>query len=522
MPRPEEPRPADGTPAARRSRRAWAVLPVALTALAAVLSVDPAYAGTAQHDDCGPSTGAAATALADLTHAAVPRPRVIVTTDGEIDDKASFHRFLLYSDEFDVQGLIYTSSRFHWAGNGSTIPSHGHWGGTTWMTDMINGGYAQVYRNLAAQDPRYPTPARLSGVVRVGNIENVGDMAADTPGSDLIKQKLLDDRPGPLWLDTWGGTNTIARALKSIQDEYSGTAAWPEIYRKVSRKAFVYVILDQDTTYKDYIATNWPDIRLIMNNDQFQPMAYKWKSRVPAPLQTYFQGPWMTGNIVQGPLAQDYPVGPIHAGGSDFGPGEFISEGDSPSFMNEIPTGLRSAEDPTYGGWGGRFAQVGPHLWTDLPAYLGQSGDQVRDLDPYTGADDRAYPQARWTDAFQNDFAARVAWTTAPDHAHANHAPVAYVPPGRLDIDVRPGQTVHLNGIAADPDGDACTSTWWQYREAGTYPGAVPVTDSATPHPSFTVPDGARPGQTIHLVFQVTDKGTPPLTGYQRVIATVR
>ncbi|MBN6543483.1 DUF1593 domain-containing protein [Streptomyces bryophytorum] len=451
-----------------------------------------------------------------------PRPRVIVTTDGEIDDKASFHRFLLYADDFDVEGLVYNSSKFHWAGNGSTIPSHGHWAGTTWLTDVINGGYAQVYPNLVHHDPRYPSPERLAGVVRVGNIENVGDMAADTPGSDLIKEKLLDDRPGPLWLQTWGGTNTIARALKSIQDEYGGTAVWPDIYRKVSQKAVIYVILDQDTTYKDYIATNWPDVRVVMNNDQFQPMAYKWKSRVPTPLQTYLQGPWMTQNIVKGPLEQDYGVGPYHGGGSDFGPGEFISEGDSPSFINEIPNGLRSADDPAYGGWGGRFAQVGPHLWTDLPSYLGKPGDQVRDVNPYTGANDRAYPQARWTGAIQNDFAARVAWTTATDYGQANHAPVAFVPPGRLDISVRPGQTVHLDGIAADPDGDAYTCSWWQYREAGTYPGAVTLTDAETLHPSFTVPADARLGQTMHLVLQVTDAGAPPLTGYQRVIATVR
>src|SRR5262245_45961252 len=46
-----------------------------------------------------------------------PRPRVIVTTDGEIDDRDSMIRFLLYANEFDVEALIYNSSRFHWLGN---------------------------------------------------------------------------------------------------------------------------------------------------------------------------------------------------------------------------------------------------------------------------------------------------------------------------------------------------------------------------------------------------------------------
>ncbi|GAB2944779.1 DUF1593 domain-containing protein [Streptomyces heilongjiangensis] len=512
----------NGAWAAGRRRRTRGALPAILTTLAALLSVGPAHANTPQAGGCDAAGSAEAAVLARAAHLTTPRPRVIVTTDGEIDDKASFHRFLLYTDEFDVQGLVYNSSRFHWAGNGSTIPSHGNWAGTTWMTDMLRGGYAQVYPNLVRHDPRYPTPARLASVVRVGNIENVGEMDKDTPGSDLIRQKLLDDRPGPLWLDTWGGTNTVARALKSIEDQYSGTAAWPEVQRKVSQKALVYIILDQDTTYKNYIAKNWPDVRVIMNNDQFQPMAYKWKSRVPASQLPYYQGPWMTENIVKGPLNQDYPVGPRRAGGSDFEEGEFVSEGDSPSFTHHIANGLRSAEDPTYGGWGGRFTRVKPHTWTDLPSYLGEAGNQVRDRNPETGTDDRSYPQARWTGDLQNDFAARVAWTTASDHRQANHAPVASVPPGRLDIRVKPGQTVRLRATAADPDRDAVTCKWWQYREAGTYPGSVAIGRSDTLHPSFTVPADAQPGQTIHLILQVTDEGTPPLTGYQRVIATVK
>jgi len=31
----------------------------------------------------------------------------------------------------------------------------------------------------------------------------------------------------------------------------------------------------------------------------------------------------------------------------------------------------------------------------------------------------------------------------------------------------------------------------------------------------------ARPGQTLHIVVQALDNGTPRLTGYQRVIVTV-
>jgi len=32
----------------------------------------------------------------------------------------------------------------------------------------------------------------------------------------------------------------------------------------------------------------------------------------------------------------------------------------------------------------------------------------------------------------------------------------------------------------------------------------------------------ASAGQTIHLIFEATDNGTPPLSRYQRVIVSVR
>ncbi len=46
------------------------------------------------------------------------RPRTIVTTDPELDDSNSLVRFLLYSSQFQTEGLIYASSQFHWRGDG--------------------------------------------------------------------------------------------------------------------------------------------------------------------------------------------------------------------------------------------------------------------------------------------------------------------------------------------------------------------------------------------------------------------
>jgi len=44
--------------------------------------------------------------------------RTIITTDGEIDDVDTYIRMLLYSNEFKVEGLIYSSSMWHYKGDG--------------------------------------------------------------------------------------------------------------------------------------------------------------------------------------------------------------------------------------------------------------------------------------------------------------------------------------------------------------------------------------------------------------------
>ena len=73
------------------------------------------------------------------------KPRVIVTTDGEYDDQCSMVRFLLYANEFDIQGLIFSSSKHHWKGT-RDIPGY-KWLGTDWLEQQLNA-YADVFPNL--------------------------------------------------------------------------------------------------------------------------------------------------------------------------------------------------------------------------------------------------------------------------------------------------------------------------------------------------------------------------------------
>ena len=44
------------------------------------------------------------------------RVHTIVTQDAEIDDRNSLRHFLFYANEVDLEGIVQTSSKFHWLG----------------------------------------------------------------------------------------------------------------------------------------------------------------------------------------------------------------------------------------------------------------------------------------------------------------------------------------------------------------------------------------------------------------------
>ena len=125
-------------------------------------------------------------------------------------------------------------------------------------------------------------------------------MTQVTEGSEWIRKVILDGDDRPLYIQAWGGNNTTARALKSIQERYQGTRAWPRIVEKINRKVVLYNILTQDTTLDGYIRPNWPGIRIIDNQRQFWSFAYLWPFVTALPHQTVLRAPWMEENLLDG------------------------------------------------------------------------------------------------------------------------------------------------------------------------------------------------------------------------------
>jgi Cellulose-binding Sde182, nucleoside hydrolase-like domain/Cellulose-binding protein Sde0182, C-terminal domain len=426
---------------------------------------------------------------------APPKPRVIATTDGEVDDRSSMIRFLLYTCDFDVAGIVEVNSKYQKNGH-SKEP---------WLENQL-AAYEQVLPNLRKHNADYPSAEYLRSVCRVGN-ENIKDLCVappdmetkNTPGAQLIIDTLLDNDPRPVHVLSWGGANSTASALWKLKTEYP-----KEKFDYAVSRIRIYCIWYQDGG-GGWIQTNIPQACIneayrwdnVWDYQSYDNARGKGKpSANPPDIQEYMKPAWLDANVKIG-------HGPLGA----MTPQEYISEGDTPSFLHLVNNGLNAYEDYTLGGWGGRSAH-------DNPAFPNHVSDKAI---KENGNRNKMY--WRWVPAAQNDFAARMDWCVK-EYKDANHAPVAKVK-GALVRDVKPGETVNLAATATDPDGNKLTYKWLQYTDADSANATVTIANSdSLAQASFVVP--SEPGKQVQIILEVTDSGTPPLVGYQRMLCNIK
>jgi hypothetical protein len=528
-------------------RHCWSA-PIALGLILAIEAV-PAAAAPASTTNQAAGGGA----IRYLETPQGQKPRVVITADPELDDSNSMVRYLLYSPDFRTQGLIYASSQFHWKGDGKgttlSVPGREYtrfglhlcpctsyrWAPDERFIDDAVEAYAKAYPNLHVHDKNYPTPEYLKSKIRWGNVDFDGEMSQDTPGSDLIKSLLLDDEESPVYLHAWGGQSTIARALKSIEEQYKGSPQWAAIRAKVIRKAVIHPSGDQDDTYAKYIKPNWPEIRYRELAGGMM-LAYGAQALASEADAAYLTAAWTKSNVSdRGPLGAFYRVwgdGKQMVKGDIFDyfgfaglsaddlrkqgyivwtppreKGSFLGEGDTATFLNLIDNGLNGYREDSFGGWGG-YARRGPPL-AGMASFGG--------FDPFK-------PQRAPTNPFlapaQNDFANRFVWATTSSYKAANHPPRVTLR-GRQLISARPGQEISLRVATSDPDGNAVAVRWWPWVKAGSYAGSVVLDQEQGLATRFRVPADAKPGDTIHIVAEGKDNGSPSLTRYQHVVITI-
>ncbi len=454
-----------------------------------------------------------------------PKHRMIVLTDIEADpdDSQTLVRLLLYSNQIDIKGLVATTSIHQ---KERVAPETIH---------KILDAYDKVQPNLLKHEEGFPAADKLHSLVKQGlpvfGMQGVGE-GKDSEGSDWIIKVLEEDDERPLWISVWGGSNTLAQALWKIKETKTKKEA-----NRLIKKLRVYTISDQDDT-GIWMRNNFSDLFYIVSVGSY--MNATWNainSKIAGIDNNEISNEWLAKNIQQGhgALGAEYP---------DVAYG---MEGDTPSWLNLIINGLNNPEHPNWGGWGGRYELYIPEPLKEpiIPVFIGGAKYEPENRPIWTNADDTYTPRIpnqfgrairkdtltvtnnkvtlwRWRNDFQNDFAARMDWCTM-SYEETNHPPVPAL--GTPDeFTVKSGETFSLDASGTtDPDGDNVSYWWFQYQEVGSYNKPVsfgPLSENLYNVHTIVAPEVDKT-ETVHFILKVTDKGTPALSRYKRVIVTI-
>ncbi|KAF5862406.1 hypothetical protein ETB97_011680 [Aspergillus alliaceus] len=454
------------------------------------------------------------------------KPRVFILSDisNEPDDAQSLVRYLTYSNQFQTEGIVATTST--WLKN-ETHPAD--------MLKIIDA-YEKVVDNLnhhAPADAQYPSAEYLRSIVRAGSpTYGMAALSPTTPlsaGAKLLLNSIhaTTNSSEPLWILAWGGTNVLAQALAKLQTDNPTQA--PTLRSNLR----IYTISDQDDTGA-WLRQQYPDLFYIASVHGWnQYHMSTWVGISGDEFYNFDKGGANGTKVSKGWIRSNLQIGPLGAVYPDVA---FIMEGDTPSFLYLVQNGLGVPEHPEYGSWGGRYTLVNPSPCGLGFRHYGDAEDEVIGVDGGVYKSNKATVW-RWRDAYQEDFAARMRWTMTADAAGVNHHPVVGVN-GSVGLGVvevwgaAAGSEVILDaGGSVDPDGDELSFQWLHYPEPSAINGApevkvtafgprgerarlsVPVVDRAC--------EATEHCDLFHFVLEVTDSGSPALTTYRRILLHV-
>ncbi|EDY83647.1 conserved hypothetical protein, putative [Verrucomicrobiia bacterium DG1235] len=428
------------------------------------------------------------TELLDV-HLQAKKQRLVVTTDigGEDpDDEQSMVHLLVAANEFELEGFII---------------------GYAWLDDYfrpkdlslsIVEAYEECLPNLRTHADGYPSADTLRSILATGQkealLKGVGE-GMDSEGSELIISVVDKDDPRPVWINAWGGTNTIAQAIWKVHHTRS-----PEEFARFIHKIRIYDILGQCDTGA-WMAKTFPELIYIRTKS-----IYGW-----APSDE-----WVAEHVQShGPLGPKYRDR------------RWATEGDSPAFMHLVSRGLNDPNEIDQGGWGGRFS------WDKKPGIrtmdiVIRSGVDETIYDPYemiSDTEEGIESIKRWQQSIFNHLEARMDWSVTPDYADANHFPVAVLSGDTtrqiLEASVVAGSEIELSAIgSSDPDGDQLSFLWQVYKEPSSFKGDMAFRQSTSSIATLEIPKESA-GKSIHVILEVSDDGNPKLTSYRRMVLEV-
>ncbi len=169
---------------------------------------------------------------------------------------------MLFSNEFDIEGLIATSNM----GHGRRVRPE--------LIRQVVDTYEEVRPNLLLHDDRYPPAVHLRSCIKAGQpiagpkvpvTESVGD-GKDTEASDWIIRVVDRPDPRPVWVVIWGGSADLAQALWKVRATRS-----PDDLARFVAKLRVHAIGDQDST-GPWIREEFPGLFTIVQQRAFRGM----------------------------------------------------------------------------------------------------------------------------------------------------------------------------------------------------------------------------------------------------------
>ena len=261
------------------------------------------------------------TIIAGAQNPVPDKPRILISTDiggTDPDDNQSMIHLLMYSDLFNIEGLV-------------SSPSYGK-GSIEEILRMINLYEKDLpilkkhNKNLAKTD--YLRSITKQG--RYGNASFAGYSNA-TEGSDWIIKCAKKESTQPLWILSWGGLEDLAQALHDA----------PEIQKNIK----VYWIGGPNKKWSAnsyaYIVENFPNLWFIEVNSSYYGF-FSNNNELDSVNSSHYYDKIISG---AGNLGKDF---------KNYYKGE-IKMGDSPSLFYMMDG---NPENPMRESWGGSFKKL--------------------------------------------------------------------------------------------------------------------------------------------------------------------
>lgn len=261
--------------------------------------------------------------LWNVTYAQKPvpeKPRILVSTDiggTDPDDNQSMIHLLMYSDLFDIEGLV--SSPSYGEGNKEEILR---------MIDL----YEKDLPKLQKHKKGFATPEYLRSVVKQGRKGGapLKGYITSTEGSEWIIKSAQEKSDRTLWILIWGGLDDLAQALHDK----------PETEKNIKVFWIGGPNKKWSTNSYDYIAKNFPNLWFIESNASYYGF---FSNNVPDNLHNkkYYD------NYIKeaGYLGKDYKNNRYNGN---------LKMGDTPSLLYMMDG---NPNDPTRENWGGSYVK---------------------------------------------------------------------------------------------------------------------------------------------------------------------